>query len=123
MVGRPGLAPIGFVTLADLASALVGQIKDDVRDTEVEWERLPDGSVEGQASLSIVSLEHVLGVHFGEQRAESVGGMILDRIGELPLPGHVVDFEPATITVKELVGPRIGTVVVTPKDSASELAD
>jgi CBS domain containing-hemolysin-like protein len=123
VVGRPGLAPIGFVTLSDLASALVGQIKDDVRDTEVEWERLPDGSVEGQASLTIVSLEHVLGVHFGEQRAESVGGMILDRIGELPLPGHVVDFEPATITVKELIGPRIGTVVVSPKDAVSEIAD
>jgi CBS domain containing-hemolysin-like protein len=123
VVGRPGLAPIGFVTLADLASALVGQIKDDVRTTEVEWERLPDGSVEGQASLTIVSLEHELGVHFGEQRAESVGGMILDRIGELPLPGHVVDFDAATITVKELIGPRIGTVVVTPKDTHPETAE
>lgn len=124
VVGRPGIAPIGFVTLSDLASALVGQIKDDVRETEVEWDRLPDGSVEGQASLTIVSLEHVLGVHFGEQHSESVGGMILDRLGELPLPGHVIDFEPATITVKELIGPRIGTVVVKPRDDApSELED
>ncbi|HTJ95599.1 MAG TPA: hemolysin family protein [Pararobbsia sp.] len=123
VVGRPDLAPVGFVTLSDLASALVGQIKDDVRETEVEWERLPDGSVEGQASLTIVSLEHVLGVHFGEQRSESVGGMILDRLGELPLPGHVIDFDPATITVKELIGPRIGTVTVKPKDDASSELD
>lgn len=124
VVGRPDIAPIGFVTLSDLASALVGQIKDDVRETEVEWERLPDGSVEGQASLTIVSLEHVLGVHFGAQRAESVGGMILDQLGELPMPGHVVEFGPATITVKELIGPRIGTVVVKPRDDAtSELED
>ncbi|RKP58944.1 hemolysin family protein [Pararobbsia silviterrae] len=123
VVGRPTLAPIGFVTLSDLASALVGQIKDDVRTTPVEWARLPDGSVEGQASLTIVSLEHVLGVHFGEQLAESVGGMILDRLGELPLPGQVIEFEPATITVKALVGPRIGTVVVCPKDAATELED
>ena len=124
VVGRPELAPIGFVTLSDLASALVGQIKDDVRETAVEWRRLPDGSVEGQASLTIVSLEHVLGVHFGNQHSESVGGMILDKLGELPLAGHVIEFEPASIQVKELIGPRIGAVIVTPRDDAhSELDD
>jgi CBS domain containing-hemolysin-like protein len=115
VIGRPGMKPVGFITLPDLLGALVGQIRDDTRATEVEWQRMPDGSLVGRGSLSIVSLEHLLGVDFGEQAAESVGGMILDKLGELPQEGRTVDFGSCTITVKEQVGPRIATVVVTPK--------
>ncbi|MEJ2768894.1 HlyC/CorC family transporter [Mycetohabitans sp. B46] len=115
VIGRPGLKPVGFVTLPDLLAALVGQIRDDTRATDVEWQRQSDGSVIGRGSLSIVSLEHLLGVHFGEQSAESVGGMILDKLGELPQQGQSVDFGSCLITVNERVGPRIVTVKVWPK--------
>ncbi|UDG82887.1 hemolysin family protein [Candidatus Vallotia lariciata] len=112
VIGRPGLKPVGFVTLPDLLAALVGQIQDDTRTTDVEWQRQPDGSVIGRGSLSIVSLEHLLGIDFGEQSAESVGGMILDKLGELPKQGQIVDFGACLITVNERVGPRIVTVKV-----------
>jgi CBS domain containing-hemolysin-like protein len=115
VVGRPALKPVGFATLSDLISALVGQIRDDVRATEIEWQQMPDGSVVGRGSLSIVSLEHVLGVNFGTQNSESVGGMILDRLGELPKEGQTIEFEPAAITVKQLAGPRIAVVAATPR--------
>jgi CBS domain containing-hemolysin-like protein len=115
VIGRPGLKPVGFVTLPDLLAALVGQIRDDTRATDVEWQRQPDGSVMGRGSLSIVSLEHQLSLDFGKQSAESVGGMILDKLGELPQQGQRVDFGSCWITVNERVGPRIVTVRVTPK--------
>lgn len=118
VIGRPGLKPVGFVTLPDLLSALVGQIRDDTRVTDVEWQRQPDGSVIGHGSLSIVSLEHLLGIDFGKQSAESVGGMILDKLGELPQQGQSVDFDSCLITVNKRVGPRIVTVKVTPKPSS-----
>ncbi|CAG7600483.1 hemolysin family protein [Candidatus Vallotia tarda] len=122
VIGRPGLKPVGFVTLPDLLAALVGQIQDDTRTTDIEWQRQPDGSVIGRGSLSIVSLEHLLSVDFGEQSAESVGGMILDKLGELPQQGQIVDFGPCLITVDERVGPRIVMVKVSPKMPSAEIA-
>ncbi|UDG82119.1 hemolysin family protein [Candidatus Vallotia cooleyia] len=122
VIGRPGLKPVGFCTLPDLLSALVGQIQDDTRMTDVEWKRQSDGSIIGRGSLSIVSLEHLLGVNFGEQSAESVGGMILDKLGELPQQGQIIDCDSCLITVNERIGPRIVTVKVSPKTQQSVIA-
>jgi CBS domain containing-hemolysin-like protein len=115
IVGKPGFRAIGFLTLANMLGALVGQIRDDFRLGEGDWRRTPDGFLVGRGSLPIVTLEHVLGVSLGPQTAESVGGMIMNTLGALPRQGQVVPFELFDIVVTKMIGPRIGTVEVRPR--------
>ena len=49
--------------------------------------------------------------------ANSVGGLVLEQLGRLPLAGERVAFEAFDIEVLEMNGPRIGQVRVRPKDA------
>ena len=68
--------PLGFITLDNLLGALVGEIRDEFRQTENEWTTLEDGSLVGKGSLPIFTLERVLGIDIEESEVGSVGGLI-----------------------------------------------
>jgi CBS domain containing-hemolysin-like protein len=109
---------IGFVTLERVLETLVGPIDDEFRKHEFGWRRRDDGSVVGPASLSIVSLESVLGIAIDSPEANSVGGLVLDRLERLPQSGERVDFDRFCVEILGMSGPKIESVRVLPKASA-----
>lgn len=115
VVGYEGSPPVGFVTLDNLLSALVGEIRDEFRQSLSEWTKLDDGSLLGKASLPIPTLERTLGIDIDSNSADSVGGLILWKLGDLPEEGQKIEFEQFSIVVKKMVGPRILLVRVYPK--------
>ncbi|KMZ12689.1 Magnesium and cobalt efflux protein CorC [Candidatus Burkholderia humilis] len=123
IVGRKGAKPIGFITLDNLLGALVGQIHDEFRQGDADWSRMDDGTLMGKGSLPVVSLERALGIDIDEGRAESVGGLVINALGDLPTEGQRVEFEQFDIVVKKMKGPRIVLVRVYPREEALEEAD
>ena len=122
IVGRKGSKPIGFITLDNLLGALVGQIHDEFRQGDADWSRMDDGTLMGKGSLPVVSLERALGIDIDEGRAESVGGLVINALGDLPTEGQRVEFDRFDIVVKKMKGPRIVLVRVYPREEALEEA-
>ncbi|WP_175943265.1 hemolysin family protein [Burkholderia pyrrocinia] len=115
LVGNKGEKPIGFLTLDNLLGALVGQIHDEFRQGDADWSRLDDGTLMGKGSLPVVSLEQALGIDIDEGRAESVGGLVIQALSDLPTEGQRVSFDRFDVVVKKMNGPRIVLVRVYPK--------
>ncbi|WP_233870863.1 hemolysin family protein [Paraburkholderia adhaesiva] len=121
LVGRKGMRPKGFLTLDNMLGALVGQIRDEFHQGGTGgWTRMDDGTLMGRGSLPVVSLEQVLGIDIDEGRAESVGGLVIHALNDLPSEGQRVSFERFDIVVKKMKGPRIVLVRIYPKDLEDE---
>lgn len=115
MIGHKKQRPLGFITLDNLLSMLVGEIRDEFR-TNNEWTRQDDGVLLGKGSLPIVTLEHMLGIDLEyDDSVDSVGGLIMEKLGEVPIEGQKITFSAFDIVVKKMMGPKILLVKVYPK--------
>lgn len=115
-----GAAPIGFLTLDNLLSALVGEIRDEFRQSENDWHKLDDGTWLGKGSLPIFSLERALGLDIENEEleldeVESVGGLVMEKLGEIPQEGQKIEFRQFDIVVRKMNGPRVVLVRAYPR--------
>ena len=107
--------PVGFITLDNLLSALVGDISDEFKKSQSEWTKLDDGSLLGKGTLPINTLERTLGVDIASEDADTVAGLILWKLTELPKEGQRIEFDEFSIVVKKMSGPKILLIRVYPK--------
>nr|AGZ94252.1 magnesium and cobalt efflux protein corc [Micromonospora sp. NRRL B-16802] len=86
-----GLA--GVVTVEDLAEELVGEIEDEHDDTTVAT--LPvgpaDGAWELAGQLPLDEVERIIGHDLPESDSETLAGLVIELIGELPAPGATAE--------------------------------
>jgi CBS domain containing-hemolysin-like protein len=115
IVGYKGEMPQGFITLDNMLGALVGEIRDEFRQAQNDWIKLDDGTLMGKGSLPIFTLERALGLEIKSIEAESVGGLILWKLNEIPKEGDKIDFDEFSVVVKKMNGPRIVLVRVYPQ--------
>jgi CBS domain containing-hemolysin-like protein len=123
IIGEKGKKPLGFITLDNLLGALVGEIRDEFRQNDNDWTRLDDGTLIGKGSLPIFSLERILGLDIENEEldlddVDSVGGLIMVKLGDIPEQGQKIEFDSFDIVVKKMSGPRILLVRVYPKQHA-----
>jgi CBS domain containing-hemolysin-like protein len=103
---------IGFVTFEHLIEAILGPVEDEFSKADQTWKRAEDGSLIGHASLSLLSLEDALERPVPEVNANSVGGLVLEQLGRLPMAGERVSFPNFEIEIVAVNGPRIEQVRV-----------
>jgi CBS domain containing-hemolysin-like protein len=120
LIGEKGKRPVGFITLDNLLGAMVGEIRDEFRLNDNDWLRQPDGTLVGKASLPIFSLERILGIdinneELGLDEVESVGGLLMVKLGDIPTQGQRIEFPRFDIVVKKMNGPRIVLIKVIPQ--------
>ncbi|MFL9923144.1 hemolysin family protein [Herbaspirillum lusitanum] len=116
IIGKKGQPPQGFITLDNMLSLLVGEIRDEFRHASNEWARQEDGTLLGKASLPIVTLEHMLGIDIEyDDSIDSVGGLVMEKLGDLPKEGQKIEFPSFDIVIKRMSGPKIVLVKVFPK--------
>lgn len=123
IIGKKGTKPEGFITLDNLLGAMVGEIRDEFRRNDNEWIRQDDGTLLGKGSLPIFSLQRILGIDVmidGDEDVDSVGGLIMAKLADLPHEGQKIEFDGFDIVVKKMNGPRIVLVKVYP---AQRVAD
>ena len=121
IVGSQGQEALGFLTLDNLLGALVGEIRDEFRQSDNDWTRLDDDSLIGKGSLPIYTLERILGVDIENEEAnldeaDSIGGLVLSKLGDIPVEGQQIQFRQFLVVIKKMSGPRIVTVLVHPQE-------
>lgn len=117
IVGYRGSKPVGFLTLDNLLSALVGQIRDEFRQNDNDWTELDDGTFLGKGSLPLFTLGVALGIDLDSEEVESIGGLIMHTLGDLPEEGQKIKFDKFDAVVKKMNGPRIVLVRIHPKEA------
>jgi CBS domain containing-hemolysin-like protein len=125
VVGKKGQKPIGFLTQDKLLGALVGEIRDEFRQSDNDWTRLDDGTLMGKGSLPIFTLERALGIDVENEEvdleeADSVGGLVMEKLGDIPREGQKIAFAQFDVVVKKMNGPRIVLLRIYPRKNSGE---
>jgi putative hemolysin len=95
----------GLVTIEDLLEEIVGDIRDEHEDdlpTE-DPQREPSGSWLVRGSFEVDQLDDLFGGEIdidGDYEATTLGGLVSEIEGRIPLPGEVVMVEPAGLRVE-----------------------
>ena len=78
----------GIVTIEDILEEIVGEITDEYDAAEHRpLDRLDARTVRVSARLPIEDLGEAMGVEFEIEDVETVGGLLAQRLGRVPLPG------------------------------------
>ena len=84
----------GLVTLEDIVEEIVGEIEDEHDDDDILIEDRGDGSFVCDAKAELEDIRELIGdaFEFGEHEEdiETIGGLIFDIIGRVPVRGEVI---------------------------------
>ncbi|MET0234692.1 MAG: hemolysin family protein [Kibdelosporangium sp.] len=78
----------GLLTIEDIIEEIVGEITDESdTDDRPPIEHLDDGAVRVSSRLPVEDLGELFGAEFDDLDVETVGGLLAQRLGRVPLPG------------------------------------
>jgi putative hemolysin len=106
----------GVVTLEDVLEELVGDIADEFDPGYEPVREVEPGIWDVDGRLSIHDLLDVLDIDFDdldETDAESVGGLIADKLGRIPATGDQIEHLPLRLEVSAMDGYRVAIARVT----------
>jgi CBS domain containing-hemolysin-like protein len=109
----------GLVTLEDLIEELVGEIVDEFDVEEIPVEQLPGGGVRVSARLPVDEVNDLLDSHLPTGAWDTVGGLVFDLLGHVPVAGESVTSDGLRLVVDRVNGRRIERVSIEPVAGAS----
>jgi CBS domain containing-hemolysin-like protein len=102
----------GLVTLEDLIEELVGEIVDEFDVEEPPVETLGGGEVSVTARLAVDELNELLDARLPEGDFDTVGGLLFNVLGRVPVQGESVDVDGLHLVAERVQGNRIGRIRV-----------
>jgi CBS domain containing-hemolysin-like protein len=106
----------GIVTLEDILSEIVGDIRDEFEEEVRAFERQADDSFLVDATLPVEDFARAFDFKFPEGDFETLGGFVAQRMGAIPEVGDRLVEGGWTFVVQAKEGPRLVRVkVVKPK--------
>lgn len=105
----------GVVTTEDLVEEIVGEIRDE-REAKSEIVRESESSYIVPGNLDIDHLDELFDIRMDEWEATTVGGLVTEMAGHIPLPGEVVEQEGLRFEVLESTSRRVERVRVSAVD-------
>ena len=104
---------LGIVTMEDLLEEIVGDIWDEDEDVEHTYTKLRDGRYLVSGDMELNDLFEMLEVPQDDDiESNSVGGFIVEQLGELPMRGQKVRYRNLRFTVKRVKNRRIISALV-----------
>lgn len=105
---------VGMVTMENVLEELVGPIQDEFDRETPQITPIGDGAFDVDAACPLDVLANATGMPMPETDAETVGGLILDRLGRLAQLGDSVAVDGHRLTVTQADPNRIRRVRVEP---------
>jgi CBS domain containing-hemolysin-like protein len=102
----------GLVTIEDLVEEIVGEIVDEYDKEEPLVEPLGNGALRVDAKLGIDEVNELLGVELPDDDWDTVGGLVYELTGRVPVPGETVRFASIEFQTERVTGRRIQKVVI-----------
>jgi putative hemolysin len=102
----------GLVTMEDLLEEIVGEIQDEYEVEEKNFQKIGDNAYLVSGMMSIDDFNEEFGSTLSDEEADTIGGIILEKLGRLPHPGEEVEVENFKFIVNKIRGRRIVQVKV-----------
>jgi CBS domain containing-hemolysin-like protein len=117
----------GIVTLEDLLEEIVGDIQDehDVEDAE-RFQTLESGNYLVDASLPVADVNRYLGVELPEGDYVSIGGLLMEHLGEIPRAGTEHELHGLRVKIREADARHIALIeieLIPPATESSRLLE
>jgi CBS domain containing-hemolysin-like protein len=91
----------GLVTIEDIIEEIVGEITDESdTDDRPPIEHLDDGTVRVSSRLPTEDLGELFDVELDDDDVETVGGLLAQRLGRVPLPGAEAEIAGLRLTAE-----------------------
>ncbi len=102
----------GMLTIEDLLEEIVGEIQDEHDREEAKIQLTGEGEANFDATVSVDDVNETLGLNLQVEDVDTIGGLVYERLGQIPVPGDSVTADGALITVLTTSGRRIRRVRV-----------
>lgn len=102
----------GLVTVEDVLEEIVGEIRDET-DEELPWIRIMTSGVAlVEPMINLEELNETLGLALPSEGVQTLGGLVINRLGRVAKQGDVIRLGEVTLTVKAMQGIRVTQVMV-----------
>ena len=102
----------GIVTIEDLLEEIVGEIQDEFDAEEPVIRNIGKSEFLVDARLPIDELNESLGINIAADGFDTIGGLVFDQLGKVPVQGDTVHHDGLSIVVVDTVGRRPNTLRV-----------
>ncbi len=105
----------GIVTVEDILEELVGDILDEFDQEEPDIQKVGDGVYIVDAQVWVEDLDDELDINLPVHESyETIGGLLIDRLGHIPHPGESATIQEAnaTLVVVQMRGRRVVKVKI-----------
>ena len=96
----------GIVTIEDLLEEIVGEIQDEFDSEEPVIRSVGKSEFLVDARLPIDELNESLGINIAADGFDTIGGLVFDQLGKVPVQGDRVHHDGLSIVVVDTVGRR-----------------
>lgn len=115
----------GLVTFEDLIEQILGKIEDEFDEDDSADNIFPVSAERWRikATTEIADINQFFGTDFSDEEADTVGGLVIQALGHLPVRGEKVLIEPLLFTVARADKRRLHTLMAVrakEKDEADE---
>ncbi len=108
----------GIVTLEDLVEELVGEVEDEHDEHTRPGVERARGSLTLSGLLRDDEVADQVGLVMPEGPYDTLGGLVMARLGRVPRRGDLVDVDGWTLQVTEMDGRRVDRILVTAHPAA-----
>ena len=105
---------MGIVTMEDLLEQLVGDIWDEDEEVKNKFKKINDNEYEIAGDMNISDMLDLIDkdVRYIDTDSKSVGGWVVEMIGDIPAKNDTFHYKDMTVTVKDVEEQRINIVAV-----------
>jgi len=104
----------GIVTMEDLIEEVMGEIDDEYDEVENEIEKLDEDTYRINGFVSLNDLNEELNLDLVSENSETIGGFIIDILGEIPEDGdqelRIIEYKNFIFTIESVKERRIETI-------------
>lgn len=116
----------GIVTMEDIIEQVVGDIDDEYDEEEEIIDKVDDYIYLVDGDVSLEDLDEELGIDLTSETSETIGGFLIDMLGEIPDAndvGRIITFENYQFKIMAIQDRRIERVKIYILDPAEQEAE
>lgn len=102
----------GLVTIEDILEQIVGEIRDESDEELAPIRPVSPGVAMVDSMANIEDINETLGIELPMDGYQTVGGLVINKLGRVARVGDVVEVPGARITVKAVKGIRVQQVLI-----------
>ena len=116
----------GIVTMEDIIEQVVGDIDDEYDEEDEIIDKIDDKTYLVDGDVSLEDLDEELGIDLTSETSETIGGFLIDMLGEIPDEndvGRIITFENYQFKIMAIQDRRIERVKIYILDPAEQEAE